>query len=484
MNKENITTAAFSVWPAYDEELVNELLRKELENFDKKIVVLDDDPTGVQTVHDVFVYTDWSVETLCRGLYDENRIFFVLTNSRGLTEAETAAAHRAIAENLAAAAALTGIDYLLISRCDSTLRGHYPIETEILKDTLEELGKQKYDGEIIIPFFPEGGRYTIENIHYVADGDELRPVGSTEFARDKTFWYTNSDLTKWVEEKTKGRYPADQVRCISLDELRACDYSATYSKLDAISDFGKVIVNAIDYNDVKVFTTALLRCIKNGKNFMFRTAASFPKVVGGVGDRALLTRKELASPADGNGGVVIVGSHVNKTTRQLEALRKHKQVTFIEFNQHLVTDDVAFAAEIERVVMEANQCVARGKTVAVYTNRERFDLNNGNREDELRIAVKISNAVTGIIARLSVRPSFIVAKGGITSSDVGTKALRVKRALVLGQVLKGIPVWLTGDESLFPNMPYVIFPGNVGDYDALYNVVCVMQSERNIIDEA
>ena len=54
-------------------------------------------------------------------------------------------------------------------------------------------------------------------------------------------------------------------------------------------------------------------------------------------------------------------------------------------------------------------------------------------------------------------------KGGITSSDVGTKALAVKKARVLGQIQPGIPVWQTGAESRFPGTPYVIFPGNVGE---------------------
>ena len=75
-----------------------------------------------------------------------------------------------------------------------------------------------------------------------------------------------------------------------------------------------------------------------------------------------------------------------------------------------------------------------------------------------------------MIGKLPVRPSFIVAKGGITSSDVGVKALRVRKALVKGQIRPGIPVWQTGEESTFPGLPYVIFPGNVGAEDDLYRI--------------
>ena len=88
------------------------------------------------------------------------------------------------------------------------------------------------------------------------------------------------------------------------------------------------------------------------------------------------------------------------------------------------------------------------------------------------------DALTAVIGKLLVRPSFIVAKGGITSSDVGTKALLVKRALVKGQVRPGIPVWQTGEESRFPGLPYVIFPGNVGSEDDLRRVAETLMSEE------
>ncbi|MCE5344246.1 MAG: hydroxyacid dehydrogenase [Eubacteriales bacterium] len=479
-NETTITKSiAFTGFAPYDTVKLNALLNQELSAFSQKVVVLDDDPTGVQTVHDVFVYTDWSVESLRDGLEDGNSMFFVLTNSRSFTEAETAAAHQTIAKNLVEASKQSGVDFILISRSDSTLRGHYPLETEVLRTTLEQLQKRRYDGEVIMPFFPEGSRFTLGNVHYVADGDQLCPAGETEFAKDRTFGYASSNLCEWVAEKSRGAYPASGVCCITLEELRACDYDGICTKLMQVQQFGKIIVNAIAYEDVKSFTIALLRAMKRGKNYLFRTAAALPKIIGCITDRGLLSRDELVNTANTNGGVIIVGSHVSKTTRQLEMLRKLDCVRFIEFNQHLVADGSAFHAELDRVVSETDNAVASGTTVAVYTRRERFDLNNGNKEDELRMAIKISNAVTSIIARLKVRPNFIIAKGGITSSDVGTKALRVKKALVLGQILKGIPVWLTGPESRFPDMPYVIFPGNVGNDDALYDAVTIMQPERN-----
>lgn len=65
---------------------------------------------------------------------------------------------------------------------------------------------------------------------------------------------------------------------------------------------------------------------------------------------------------------------------------------------------------------------------------------------------------------------FIVAKGGITSSDLASKALSAKKATVLGPVIPGVPLWKMDEESRFPGIRYVVFPGNVGDETALAEV--------------
>lgn len=464
-----------ALFPPQDHKEVWERLGQELRQLNHKIVVLDDDPTGVQTVHGIYVYTNWSKESLREAFEDSRNLFFILTNSRGLTAGETETLHEEIAENIASVASEKGQAFLLVSRGDSTLRGHYPLETQVLRRTLErELG-QSIDGEVIMPFFPEGGRYTVGDAHYVADGEILTPAGETEFAKDKTFGYHASDLKDWVEEKTEGQYPAREVTSISLEELRGEDYEGIRQKLLGVKGFQKVIVNALSYDDVAVFVTALLQAIGGGARFLFRTAAAFTKVIGGVEDQAPLTHEELLGHENKNGGIIIVGSHVNKTTGQLDYLRQHRDdLRFVEFNQHLVLDEKAFEAETRRVIAQVEKDIAGGRSVAVYTRRERFDLNTDNKEDELRVAVKIADALTGIVGRLKVRPNYIIAKGGITSSEIGTKGLGVKKALVMGQILKGVPVWLTGPESKFPDMPYVIFPGNVGGEDALYQAVDIL----------
>jgi uncharacterized protein YgbK (DUF1537 family) len=466
-------------YPDYDLNQVNSKLEEALSDFNKKIIVLDDDPTGIQTVQGVSVYTDWSIESIRQGFDESNTMFFILTNSRGLTAVQTTTLHSNIATNIIEVSKEKNIDFIIISRGDSTLRGHYPLETRILKETLEKFGGKSVDGEVIIPFFKEGGRFTINNIHYVADNDILVPAGETEFAKDKTFGYSSSHLGEWIEEKSGGTFKKDSVVYISLEELRSQSYSKIVDKLAGVSDFNKVVANAIDYSDVKVFVIALIKAIINGKNFLFRSAAALTKIIGGISDKPLLTKQELINSSNKNGGIVIVGSHVKKTTTQLEHLKKATHIEFVEFNVHLVLDDNAFKRELDRVIKAVEENIEKGRTVAVYTRRERFDFNTGNKEDELVVATKISDAVSSIISSLKTRPNFIIAKGGITSSDIGTKGLNVKKAMVLGQILHGIPVWLTGPESKFPNMPYVIFPGNVGNETALLEAVNIMQPDNN-----
>ena len=457
----------FDKYPSVDEKEVDILLQNEIKENKKKIVVLDDDPTGVQTVHDISVYTGWDEDSIRQGFKEENNLFYILTNSRGLTRQQTTQIHHEIAQTVSKIAKECGIDYLFISRSDSTLRGHYPLETIILKEEYEKNTGRKIDGEILCPFFAEGGRYTIEDVHYVRYGNDLIPANETEFAKDKTFGYTAATMPLYIEEKTSGEYIAEDVVTISLQDLRALNYDSITQKLLSVKDFNKIIVNAIDYIDIKIFCIALFKAMKQGKNFIFRSAAGLVKIMGGVSDMPLLSREQMIKKDNPNGGIIVVGSHTEKTTRQLEALKQLPQIDFIELDVSLVKDEALFEKEIERCLKEEEKILSNKRSVCIYTSRTLISADTGNKEDDLTLSVKISDAVQSLVGKCTITPSFVIAKGGITSSDIGIKALKVKKANVLGQIKPGIPVWQTGEESLFPDTPYVIFPGNVGDDETL-----------------
>ena len=440
----SISADVLTSYKKIDEAAADALLAKEIAANNKKIVVLDDDPTGVQTVHDIHVYTNWDHDSIKAGFEEENNLFYVMTNSRGFTAEQTTKAHHEIAAVVDQVAKETGREYIFISRSDSTLRGHYPLETELLKADYEKYTGKQIDGEIMCPFFKEGGRFTIGNVHYVKYGDELVNACETEFAKDKTFGYKAASMPAYVEEKTGGAYKAENVTCISLEDIHDMAYDKIEAQLMAVKDFNKIVVNAVDYADLKVFCVALYRAMAKGKVFMFRTAAAIVKVMGGVSDQPLLTRAQMVVKETDNGGIIVVGSHTNKTTAQVEELKKLTDIEFIELDATLVRDEEAFENEVKRCLAKEEECIRSGKTVCCYTTRALITADTGDKEDELRLSVRISDAVQSLVGRLTVTPAFVIAKGGITSSDVGTKALAVKRANVLGQIRPGIPVWQTG----------------------------------------
>ncbi len=463
-----------SSYPLPDTQALERALREEVEKNRRKIVVLDDDPTGVQTVHDIYVYTDWTLDSLRRAFAAPERLFYILTNSRSFTEEETAKAHTEIARRVDQVAKETGMEYLMISRSDSTLRGHYPLETQLLRQVAEEENSWKMDGEILCPYFKEGGRFTLNNIHYVRYGGTLVPCAQTEFAKDKVFGYTSSDLREYIQEKTGGAFPAREVKSISLDSLRTLDYDRILEQLMQVSGFGKVVVNAVDDCDVEAFAVALYRALERGKHFTIRCAAALVKAVGGISSQPLLRREQMVAPGTSRGGIIVVGSHTQKTTAQLEELKQLRGIDFLELDSDKVLVPGALEEEVARVVRRCGEQIARGVTCCVSTRRALLTCPGDTDETILARGMAISDAVQRCVGQLPVAPAFVVAKGGITSSDVGTKALKVRRAKVLGQIRPGVPVWQTGPESAFPGVPYVIFPGNVGEVSTLREAVEIL----------
>ena len=478
MDEKALPLSALNHYEPVEPSKADALLKKALARENAKIVVLDDDPTGIQTVHDVHVYTDWSYQSILEGFQEDNRMFFLLTNSRSMTENETRAVHMQIADGVLKASQECGKPFIFISRSDSTLRGHFPLETETLRKEIERRGGRPYDGEIICPFFCEGGRYTLENVHYVREGEWLIPVAQTEFARDRSFGYTHSRLDEWCEEKTNGAYPAEKTTCIPLHMLRRLNVDGVAHLLAGVENFQKVVVNAAAYEDVKVFLAGYLKACEMGKTFLFRTAAAVPKLLAGIEDIPLLTYEKLQGKESRSGGLIIAGSHVQKTTDQLEALATGlPALERFEFRVDKALEKGGLQAEAKRVCALVEASLKAGKDTLVYTTRKRLDAEDPDAEQQLKLSVNISKAVTSVVTNLQTQPAYIVAKGGITSSDIGVHALRVRRALVMGQIAPGVPVWRTDAESKFPHMPYVIFPGHVGDKTTLLRVVKNLQGE-------
>ena len=457
---------------------VLEEIRRRVEDEGRRVAVLDDDPTGTQTVHGVPVLTTWLVEDLRWALEQPSPTFYVLTNSRSLPEDEATAMNREISSNLAAASGMTGTDFVVTSRGDSTLRGHFPAETDALADAISEGPGGGIDGVILCPCYLEAGRLTADDTHWVRQGESLVPAGETEFARDASFGYAASDLRLWVEEKTAGRVSASEVVSVGLGDIREGGPSRVAEILGGVSGSLPVVANAASYADLEVFVLGLLDAEEAGKRFIYRTGPSFVRVRGGIPEKGPLEPEELYRRRPRRGyGLVLVGSHVALTTRQLEEALKLEGVRPVEISVPRLLEEAGREEELERVVREVNSGLA-GSEVVVYTSRE--VVGGGPGRTGFEVGRAVSDALVEVMRRVdSEAPlAFVVAKGGITSSDVGTRGLGVRRAEVAGQMLPGIvSVWMLPEESAFPGLPYVIFAGNVGGPDSLARVIQILRGD-------
>ena len=437
-----------------------------------KIIVLDDDPTGSQTVHGCLLLTRWDPETLSVALRDTSPLFFVLTNTRGMDAGRAADLTRTVCRNLRAALdalAAQGqqIRPILVSRSDSTLRGHYPVETDVIA---EELGP--FDAHFLVPAFFEGGRVTIDSTHYLMVDGRAVPVHDTEFARDSVFGYSTAYLPDYVAEKTRGRVPAAEVHRFLLAEVRG----DLRSRLAALSGNACCVVDAERQSDLDGFTAQVLEAVAAGKRFLFRSGASLLTAL------ARLPPQPMA-PADmgryrrGQApGAVIVGSHVKKTTAQLGALLSEPGVAALE------VDVDRIAAEGQRYRTEVSDRAAtafgRGLTPVIYTSRaERTFPDQATR---LAFGEQVSAFLMDLVRSLPPDLGFLISKGGITSNDVLSDGLALHSSRVLGQVLPGCSVVRCPDDHpRYPALPVVIFPGNVGDDDALAEVFRRMAQPRS-----
>ena len=199
----------------------------------RQLVVLDDDPTGTQSVAELPVLNSWGAEDLEWALATGAAAVYVMTNSRSLSPADAEARNREVVASALTAAGRLGVEVDFVSRSDSTLRGHYPLEPDVIMDALREAGA-RVDAVVIVPAFGDAGRITIDSIHYAGSAAAgFVPVGETEFAKDATFGYASSDLREWVQEKTSGRIPAGEVASITLRDLRL-DPVAVVAKLASL----------------------------------------------------------------------------------------------------------------------------------------------------------------------------------------------------------------------------------------------------------
>ncbi len=420
-----------------------------------KIIVLDDDPTGSQTVHSCLLLTRWDVATLRAALADAAPLFFVLTNTRGMDAARAAAVTREVCINLKAALADYTGPVLFVSRSDSTLRGHYPVETDVMNEILGP-----FDATLLTPAFFEGGRITRDSTHYLMVDGKPVPTHETEFAHDSVFGYTTAYLPDYVAEKTGGRVAAGDVARLTLADLRAGRVAAW---LAALSNNTVGAVDGESPDDYRVFGDAVLEAAAAGRRLLFRTAASLLTALAKLPPQPLAAESFADLVRDERPGAVIVGSHVARTTAQLSRLLKERGIVGLPLDvARLPMERGAVVDEIAHSVAHAH---ALGLTPVIFTSRT--ELRFASTAERLAFGEAVSGTLMDVVQRLPATLGFLISKGGITSNDVLSSGLELTASRVLGQILPGVTVVQTPPEHRLPTLPVVIFPGNVGDDAAL-----------------
>src|SRR5665213_2242280 len=383
-------------------------IREAIARDGRVVVVLDDDPTGTQTVADVPVLTTWSVDDVRWAMRQVSSVFYILTNSRSLDPADADRRIREVMKSVRDASRSEGVEFVVTSRSDSTLRGHFPLEPDVIAECVAQFGGSICDGVVIVPAYVEAGRLTIDSVHYLRTNDSLLPVSESEFARDATFGYSSSDLRDYVQEKSKGRWMAGDVARITLADLRVVGRARVTAILEGLTNGRPVVVDAVCDDDLRLLTLAILDAESAGKSLIYRVGPSFVRARAGLGVKSPLTSAQIhdirgrteernQDREASSHGLIVVGSHVSMSTRQLEGVLQMDDVTSLQM------DVVALLGERREAMIEATVrtvvSALRTSDVVVGTSRE---LVLGHDEHEsLAIARAISSGLAEIV-RLSL----------------------------------------------------------------------------------
>jgi uncharacterized protein YgbK (DUF1537 family) len=413
------------------------------------LTVIDDDPTGAQCEAGVPLLLEWPDELLERVAERPAAAVHLLTNSRALGEEDAYGVVRAAVE--AAVERLPGRRVVL--RGDSTLRAHVLPEYAAVRDGA--LGGRDVP-HVLVPALPAAGRVTVDGVHWLEREGRRLPLDETEYAADAAFGYSTARLLAWAEERSGGYFGARDGRELHLDELRAPDGAERLARvLGELAAAGRPAVLAPDAesaDDLRTIADGLDAVAADGIEAIVRCAPAFVGVAAGT-----TAQTPVALPRAERGVLVVVGSHVPATTRQLARLLGDG--TAIEIDPRLVlaaggADHVHAVAARARAELAANGLAV----VATQRTTERELLTQAS-------GMRIAEALAAVVAATRAEADVIVAKGGITSAVVARRGLGAREALVVGPVVDGVSLWEV------PAARLLVVPGNVGADDLLASLV-------------
>jgi uncharacterized protein YgbK (DUF1537 family) len=413
-----------------------------------RLVVLDDDPTGVQTLAGIRVLLAWDQPGRIARALAGRRSVHLVTNARALepdeARASVAAAARAALEQVAGTQ--------LALRGDSTLRAHLLEEYLGLCEALDR-GRPPL---LLVPALPSAGRVTREGVHLIERDGRVEPLHETEYAGDGVFAYSSARLLEWAEERSGGLFPASEGRELHLDELRTGGADAVTAALSDLSRAGRPAVLAPDAEteeDLAAIAAGYAAALRKGADVVVRCAPAFAGILAGT------TAQGLAPMPTSVGRLLVVcGSWVPMSTRQLRALDAAYPGSIVEVDVQALARPCP-REETARAARVASDAIARAGLAILATPRDRpegtIDLDVGR-----RIAEGLARAA-GLV---EPAPDVVIAKGGITSAVTLLVGFGTSEADVLGPVLPGVSRWRA-------SFDYLVVPGNVGDERLLVDLV-------------
>ena len=454
-----------------------------------KIVVIDDDPTGSQTLHGCPLLLRWDVDVLRKGLRHSSPILFVLANTRALLPDAAAARNREICQSLQLAFAAEGLapmDVLLVSRGDSTLRGHGVLEPQVIN---EELGP--FDATLHVPAFLEGGRTTVNGVHLLNG----IPVHTTSFALDKLFGYSTSDLPSWLEEKSCGCISSATVQRLSLAQLDCAaepvaqrggeGMKALLSWLGALHDNQPIVVDAERPEQLAALGQAVEQ-LRESKRFLFRSAASLLNGLANLGPQPLaveglarLRRRDqfgVLLP-----GMVMVGSHVPLADVQLERLLEAPQCVGLELPVarlaqvlESIEADLLLADFEQQQLVQLVEVLKSGRTPVLFSSRG--ELGFPSAVAQLRFGNALAQLMGRLAGALLPQLGYLISKGGITTHTLLAEGLGLHLVQLEGQLLPGLSLVRALTDGGRQELPIVTFPGNLGDSQTLLDAWRLMEA--------
>ena len=447
-----------------------------------KLIVLDDDPTGSQTVHSCPLLLRWDANSLRQGLAHPSPLLFVLANTRALDPEAARERVREICQTLKpllaeAVAAGQWQRWMVICRGDSTLRGHFPLEAEVVA---EELGP--FHVNLLVPAFLPGGRTTVNGVHLLHG----EPVHHSAFARDGLFGFSTSHLPAWVEQKTGGGIAAAAVQQLTLAELDAAEEApgleVLVDRLRRLEGQPWVAVDAQQPRQLEALGQAVAHLTRDGQRFLAQSAASLinglvplpPQPLDAAGLAQLRRRSPLGRPLP---GLVVVGSHVPLADQQLACLLQDPGCVPIEIPVAKLARVLAGPTPQELLVsleqawlrqLQAACCA--DQTPVLFSSRG--ELQCASAAERRRLGLELAAVMARLAAAVAPQLGYLISKGGITTHTLLADGLQCDQVELQGQLLPGLSLVLAGD------LPVVTFPGNLGAAQSLHQAWELMESPQ------